>query len=263
MGPTTFLPKTNTAAAHAEFDDMSQRDTLLSERPSVVALLNAGDASLFDSRTMHCGGANDIDKGATRALVYFSFRNPRVTLPIGNVGSLMPDTKPITLRELRAKLAATSDDDISFDPFDDEEEEADAFREYSAAAKEGNADAQFNLGICYRRGEGVEKNEVEAFRWFQLAAEQGGAVAQCNIGSSYYLGEGVEKDDIKAVCWFEKAALQGLAHAQHNLGFCYCRGVGVSRNPIRAAELFHLAAEQGHPGAQVAYDEVLSEMRSL
>jgi hypothetical protein len=262
MGPTIFLPKTNTAAAHAEFDDIFQRDTMLSERPSVVALLNAGDASLFDSRTIHCGGANDLDEGATRALFYFSFRNPCATLPIGNVGSIMPDMKLITLREVRTKLAALSDDDISFDPFDEEEEEAEALREYSAAAKEGCADAQFNLGLCYRRGEGVEKNEVEAFRWFQLAAEQGGAVAQCNLGSSYYLGEGVEKDDIEAACWFEKAASQGLAHAQHNLGFCYSSGIGVSRNPILAAELFHLAAQQGHPGAQVAYDEVLSEMRS-
>jgi hypothetical protein len=262
MGPTIFLPKTHTAAAHTEFDDSSQRDIMLSHRPSVVALLNAGDAALFDSRTIHCGGANDVDKGATRALFYFSFRNPCATLPIGNVGSIMPDIKPITLRELRTKLAALTDDDISFDPFDNEEEEADAVRQYSAAAKEGNADAQFNLGLCYRRGEGVEKNEAEAFRWFQLAAEQGGAVAQCNLGSCYYLGEGAEKDDIEAVRWFEKAASQGLAHAQHNLGFCYFSGVGVSRNPLRAAELFHLAARQGHPGAQAAYDEVLSEMRS-
>jgi ectoine hydroxylase-related dioxygenase (phytanoyl-CoA dioxygenase family) len=89
--PTIFLPKTHTAAAHAEYADILQCDTMLSERPSVVALLNSGDAVLYDSRTMHCGGANDIHEGATRALLYFSFLNPRAILPMGDVGSIMSD----------------------------------------------------------------------------------------------------------------------------------------------------------------------------
>lgn len=93
MGPTIFLPKTNTAAAHAAYNDAPQRDAFLASRPSVAALLNAGDASLFDSRTMHCGGANDELGGETRVLLYMSFRNPRATEPIGNVGSILPDLK--------------------------------------------------------------------------------------------------------------------------------------------------------------------------
>jgi TPR repeat protein len=258
MGPTTFIPKTNTAAAHAEFDDIGQRDAMLEKRPNVAALLNAGDASLFDSRTMHCGGANDVHEGATRALLYVSFRNPRATMPIGNVGSIMSDIKPISLRELRTKLGALSDGD----PFDDEEEEAGAVDKYRLDAAQGHADAQFNLGLCYRRGEGVEKNDAEAVRWFRLAAEQCSALAQCNLGFSYYLGEGVEKSEVEAFRWFGLAAAQGLAHAQHNLGFCYSSGVGVPRDLERAAELFKLAAEQGHPGAEVAYAEVLDDMQS-
>jgi ectoine hydroxylase-related dioxygenase (phytanoyl-CoA dioxygenase family) len=263
MGPTTFIPKTHTAAAHAEFDDVSKRDAMLEKRPSVVALLNAGDASLFDSRTMHCGGANNEK---TRALFYVSFRNPRATMPIGNVGSIMPDiNKPnsMTLRELRAKLGATTSDDGDNDPFDDEQEELKAVDEYRFAAAQGNADAQFNLGLCYRLGDVVKKNDAEAVRWFRLAAVQGGALAQCNLGFSYYLGEGVEKDDAEAVRWFELAAAQGLAHAQHNLGFCYSTGAGVPACDLeRAAGLFQLAAEQGHPGAKQAFDAVLNDMRS-
>jgi ectoine hydroxylase-related dioxygenase (phytanoyl-CoA dioxygenase family) len=105
MGPTTFLPKTHTAAAHAEFDDhVNQRDSMLEIRPNVVALLKAGDVALFDSRTMHCGGANDINLGSSRAVLYLSFRNPRATEPIGNVGSLMPGIQKMTLRELRTNL---------------------------------------------------------------------------------------------------------------------------------------------------------------
>jgi hypothetical protein len=256
MGPTTFLPNTHTAAAHAEFDNVATRDAMLEKRPNTNALLQSGDASVFDSRTMHCGGANDSIQGETRALLYVSFRNPRATLPIGNVGSLMSDIKPITLRELKVKLAKLSDDDLSIDPFDREEEESETIREFRLAAAKGDADAMFNLALCYRNGEGVEKDVLEAYRWFQLSAEQGGALAQCNLGFCYYFGEGVDKDEVDAVRWFELAAAQGLAHAQHNLGFCYATGVGVAPDNAKALVLFEQAAKQGHPGAQDFYDEV-------
>jgi hypothetical protein len=256
MGPTTFLPNTHTAAAHAEFDKVATRDAMLKNRPNTNALLQAGDASLFDSRTLHCGGANDIIEGGTRALLYVSFRNPRATLPIGNVGSIMPDIKPITLKELKMKLAKLSDDDLTADPFDCDEEEAEAISVFRLAAAKGDADAMFNLGLCYRKGDGVEKDALEAYRWFQLAAKQGGALAQCNFGFCYYLGEGVEKDEVEAVRWFQLSAAQGLAHAQHNLGFCYATGVGVGLDIAKAAALFEQAAEQGHPGSKDFYDEV-------
>ena len=105
MGPTTFLPRTHTAAAHAEFDDhVNQRDSMLENRPNVVALLKAGEAALFDSRTMHCGGANEILDGSSRVVLYVSFRNPSATEAIGNVGSIMPGIPRMTLRELRTNL---------------------------------------------------------------------------------------------------------------------------------------------------------------
>ena len=241
MGPTTFIPKTHTAASHAKFDDISQRDAFLQNSSSVVALLKSGDASLFDSRTMHCGGANDELHGATRVLLYASFRNPRATESIGNVGSLMKGIKPMTLRELKSKLAASVVADTSVDPFDDERE------------------------------------EEEAIRQNRLAAEEGDSLAQLQLGTNYYLGEGgVEVNHAEAVHWFELAAAQGLAHAQFNLGFCLSTGVGVvgevegisaavsSRQDLeRAAELFRLAAEQGHQGAKEAYIDALSECKKM
>lgn len=233
MGPTTFLPHTHTAAAHHQFDDIAQRDALLRTSSSVVALLQAGDAALFDSRTLHCGGANDEHRGATRVLLYASFRNPRATESIGNVGSLMQGVKPMTLRELKTKLAAGAAD-TSLDPFDDDREEEAAIRQ------------------LHRR-----------------AAVEGSAVDQLRLGTNYYLGEGgVEVDHAEAVRWFELAAAQGLAQAQFNLGFCYSTGVvvgGVSlRHDLeRAAELFRLSAEQGHQGAKEAYDNALSECEKM
>ena len=57
-----------------------------------------------------------------------------------------------------------------------------AVKWYRQAAKQGNAAAQFNLGLMYRKGEGVTRNDKEAVKWYREAAEQGDADAQFEIG---------------------------------------------------------------------------------
>ena len=44
---------------------------------------------------------------------------------------------------------------------------------FRKAAKLGNADAMYCLGMCYGRGEGLKENFVEAERWLKKAAMQG------------------------------------------------------------------------------------------
>ena len=73
----------------------------------------------------------------------------------------------------------------------------------------------------YDNGEGVPEDAAEAVRWFRLAAEQGDATAQFNLGVMYDNGEGVPKDAAEAVRWFRLAAEQGYAAAQLNLGVMY------------------------------------------
>ena len=55
---------------------------------------------------------------------------------------------------------------------------------YTRAADLGHAIAQYNLGIFYRDGMGVEQNLAEALRRFRQAAEQGDAGAQGAIGNA-------------------------------------------------------------------------------
>ena len=40
-------------------------------------------------------------------------------------------------------------------------------------AEKGSAQAQYNLGVCYENGEGVEKDTSEAMKWYRIASEQG------------------------------------------------------------------------------------------
>ena len=126
----------------------------------------------------------------------------------------------------------------------------DSLEDLKQKALSGDAEAQFKLGFCYDKGQGVDKNSLEAFQWFQKAAEQGHAKAQFNLAVMYDEGEGVAVDKAKAVYWYQKAAEQGKADAQCNLGFMYEKGEGVEADKEKAVEWFQKAAEQGTADAQ-------------
>jgi len=50
-------------------------------------------------------------------------------------------------------------------------------------------------------------DQVEAVKWYRKAAEQGDADAQFNLGVRYDAGQGVQQD--MAAAWLRKAAEQG------------------------------------------------------
>ncbi|MCH7943842.1 MAG: SEL1-like repeat protein [Proteobacteria bacterium] len=50
---------------------------------------------------------------------------------------------------------------------------ATAFAESLAAAKRGDADAQYMAGFLYMRGQGTRRDSLRAYQWFALAARQG------------------------------------------------------------------------------------------
>ena len=77
------------------------------------------------------------------------------------------------------------------------------------AAEQGDAAAQYNLGLMYANGEGVPKDDAEAVKWYRLAAEQGQANAQHNLGVMYANGEGVLKDSVLAHMWSSIAGANG------------------------------------------------------
>ena len=125
-----------------------------------------------------------------------------------------------------------------------------AFESFRALAEQGDADAQYNLGLMDKKGVGVPQDDLEAARLWRQAAEQGHAEAQCNLGVMYDEGRGVLEDAKEAVRWFRQAAEQGLAEAQFNLGLMYAQGRGVMEDAGEAIRWYRQAAEQGHAEAQ-------------
>ena len=125
---------------------------------------------------------------------------------------------------------------------------ATALREWHPLAKQGNAKAQYNLGLMYRKGQGVPQDDAEAVGWWREAAGQGNAGAQNNLGVMYRNGHGVPQDDAEAVGWWRKAAEQGDANAQYNLGLMYKNGLGVPQDEAQAYMWFKLASSTFPPG---------------
>jgi len=85
------------------------------------------------------------------------------------------------------------------------------------AGEKGNRRAQYQLGLLYARGDGVQKNLMKAREWLHKAAMQGHPKAQFYLGQMYAFGDGGEKDNIKATMWFWLATTLGDRFSRDSL----------------------------------------------
>ena len=151
------------------------------------------------------------------------------------------------------------------------------FSQNQRLANQGNAAAQYNLGVMYYKGDGIPQNQSKAIEWFQRAAAQGHIKAESNLkvmstnaaveilrkaanqgdqraqyslGLIYQTGESVHQDSAKAIDWYTKAANQGNAEAQAMLGGMYSEGEGVPQDYSKAAQWIEKSANQGRAKSQ-------------
>ena len=66
--------------------------------------------------------------------------------------------------------------------------------EWRRAAAQGDAGAQYNLGVAYDHGEGVSQNYAEALKRYRIAADQGDAGAQYNLGVAVIIKQTKKKN---------------------------------------------------------------------
>ncbi len=80
-----------------------------------------------------------------------------------------------------------------------------AFQKLMPAAEKGHKKAQYRIGRCFDKGNGVEESNKKAFAWYQKSAEQGYAKAQLQLGRCYMKGKGTTADQNKAKTWLKRA----------------------------------------------------------
>lgn len=144
------------------------------------------------------------------------------------------------------------------------------FAENLSDARDGDIDAQYEVGIMYLKGQGVKPDRRKAIEWLKTAAENGNdqagsklarieknrqsfekmrkqadggdSRAQYETGMMLLSGKGTDIDPDSALRWLEEAARQGHKKAITRLGILYFKGDAVAGNPQRAVELLQRVA---------------------
>jgi TPR repeat protein len=184
------------------------------------------------------------------------------TVPNSSAQSPNPSSRP--LKQDGGKAAGGSD--VRAGPYEaasaayERGDYATALSLFRQLADQGNAKAQYKLGLIYYSGEGVPTNVAEAAKWFRKAADQGEGGAQHYLGMMYEEGEGgVPKDLAEAAKWTSKAAEQGSMYAQRDLASKYYNGEGVPKNFAEAAKWYRKAADQGERVSQSLLGQMYSK----
>ncbi|ORX47280.1 HCP-like protein [Piromyces finnis] len=140
-----------------------------------------------------------------------------------------------------------------------------AFSWYLKAAHNGNAIAQYRVGLYCSKGIKVAipygndtfhifnlliPNEQESAVWFQRSALQGYSKAQNRYGVCLEDGIGVPINEREAFQWYMKAGKQGHGSAMNHLGWCYQKGIGVEADQKEAAFWYRNSAYHGFSKGQ-------------
>ena len=213
---------------------------------------NQGNADAEYSVAQSYDAGRGVKKNATEALVWYR-KAAEHGLPIARAhlrsmfvtGRLIPVDDDQGGTWWRGFAQQAADESQSF------------FQAYAAAAQ-GDADAEVQLGIDYLTGVGVPKDRTQATSLFQEAAGEGQLESQC-LASAIFASDddwAIPAEMKHAVDLCRNAANHGYADAQLVLGAFYSMGRGVRRDATQAAFWYRKAAETGRRDAEflLAYD---------
>ena len=133
---------------------------------------------------------------------------------------------------------------------------------YWQAAVENDANAQYQVAVCYLDADGVKKDVKKAFNWFSAAAKQNNIDAIVMIADYQLNGVIVEKNTKAAFGTFLKGAELGSATAISRVGWCYEAGLGVEQNYTRAYN-WYMKLERKYPGNGIKDAEKIKQVAAV
>jgi uncharacterized protein len=116
-----------------------------------------------------------------------------------------------------------------------------AWREWLVLGERGHQSAQYNLGVLYSIGLGVEQDDIEASKWFRRAADRGLPAAQMRLGTAYREGKGVPEDLKEAYFWFTLAATHFSLGEQHEQAVAARESTGAGLTRAQITEVLEKA----------------------
>jgi hypothetical protein len=129
------------------------------------------------------------------------------------------------------------------------------FEAAKKAAENGDAAAQYDLGLMYNDGRGTRTDRAEALVWIRRAADQDIGSAQRRMGDAYFDGAGVEQSYVTALQWFTRAANLNDAASQFRLGVMYDEGLGTTADARIAEDWLRKSARANIRDAELRLDK--------
>ena len=127
-------------------------------------------------------------------------------------------------------------------------------------ASNGDDVAQYNMGILYRDGLGVEKNNKVALSWFLLSAEQNNMLANYAIAKLIEDTEDLDQLEKNAIDYFKEAAFLGHAIAPLEIGNFYFSRQNAPEDLVRAFIWWSLSFERGAPNVYKNISKITPEL---
>src|SRR5688572_17323250 len=112
-------------------------------------------------------------------------------------------------------------------------------------AQQGDRHARYELGLRFKKGNGVSRDHAQAAQWWYLAAADNVVDAQFHLAMVLLTGDGISRDVPRALVLFGRAADNGHVEAIHQLGDMYLRGEGTARDAAVGEALQLYAIERG------------------
>lgn len=117
-------------------------------------------------------------------------------------------------------------------------------------AKKGNARANYLLGLCFEKGEGVPADPEEAKRRLRLSSDASNIEATVRLGDYACEGIGGLPNPDEALRCYKKAMNAGNAEAAFKLGYGYETASFVEEDRALALECYDKAASLGNEEAK-------------
>jgi TPR repeat protein len=118
-----------------------------------------------------------------------------------------------------------------------------SFNLWRSLARQGNGAAQYQVGLHYHVGQGVQRNESIAARWFRKATANGVTDARDKLVQMYIIGRGHPEEDPDAERSLRESLEDGLADSKYKLALMYLDGVVVGQDQEEGLRWLRKAAD--------------------
>ena len=146
---------------------------------------------------------------------------------------------------LETAMSADASDEIEEKNELTKEEER--FNSCLQEAKNGNAEAQFDVSMYYKDGMGVEKDISQAIKWCKKSARGGydkAVYILYKLGECYESGISIDINEFEAFACYKVAAEQKMPEAQYKVAEYQLIGRGGCEKNIEAAVKIYLSLHQ-------------------